>query len=281
MSMTPNIMQWGQRPTPNDPANPGKYRYKILAEGDSWFTLGGVPQWNLLRSFDALPFDHVIVTLADPGDRIRDMAKIAKNGNLKKALSERFGYEWNVILLSGGGNDLIDYAKDLLRSGAGGTAAIADFVHQDRLAEVLAYIQLAYRKIAALRDAPASSCAGVSIITHTYDYATPRNAPALIGPIRVSGPWLQPAMDDAGIPTLRWNELSAFLTDRLAEALLDLQHGAAPIPNFSVIDTRGSLQPAERVQGDSNDWQNEIHPNRGGYDKLAALIQPQVLSALA
>jgi lysophospholipase L1-like esterase len=47
-----------------------------------------------------------------------------------------------------------------------------------------------------------------------------------------------------------------------------------------VVDTRGTLTRAELGHpGDSRDWQNEIHPNGGGYEKLAKKIEP-VLEAL-
>jgi hypothetical protein len=267
----PTIIRWDQRPTPNDSNNPGRFAHKLLAEGDSWFTLGGVPQCNLLRSMNDLPFDSVIVTLADPGDRIRDMADIGDNANLRKAMSKRFGYSWDVILLSGGGNDLIAYAKDLVQPRSDHVnSAPGDYVREERLDEVLQYIQRAYRKIAALRDAPNSACTGKPILTHTYDYTTPRNSPALIGPLKVSGPWLHPAFVAAGIPQPKWNAVSDYLLDALAAAILELQQGSDPIANFNVVDTRGALVRAALDDEDnSNDWLNEIHPNQGGYTKLA------------
>ena len=134
----PTIIRWDQRPTPNDSGSPGRFAHKLLAEGDSWFTLGGVPQCNLLRSMNELPFDSVIVTLADPGDKIRDMADIGDNPNLRKAMSQRFGYSWDVILLSGGGNDLIAYAKDLVQPLSNHVnSAPGDYVREERLEEVL------------------------------------------------------------------------------------------------------------------------------------------------
>jgi hypothetical protein len=279
----PTFMRWDQRPTPNTADSPGAFTHKLLAEGDSWFTLGGVPQWNLLRSISTLPFNSGIVSMADPGDQIRSMADIYdknKNPELRKALSKRFGYAWDVILLSGGGNDLVDYAKDLLRPIAE-ERPIEEYVREDRLQEVLSYVQLAYRKIALLREAPGSDNAGTPIVTHTYDYATPRNASALIGPVKVSGPWLFPAFVAAGIPETKWQAVSDLLLNRLGEAMLDLQNGSDPIPDFHVVDTRATLTRAlPGATGNSNDWLNEIHPNQGGYDKLAVAFAGEILAQL-
>ena len=45
------------------------------------------------------------------------------------------------------------------------------------------------------------------------------------------------------------------------------------LPNFHVVDsltlTTTLIPAAAGTTGDSNDWDNEIHPNRGGYKKLA------------
>ncbi|WP_373509036.1 hypothetical protein [Thiocapsa sp.] len=42
-----------------------------------------------------------------------------------------------------------------------------------------------------------------------------------------------------------------------------------------MVDTRGALtRAALGHRGDSQDWQNEIHPNGGGYEKLAKRIEP-------
>ena len=60
-----------------------------------------------------------------------------------------------------------------------------------------------------------------------------------------------------------------------------LEHGANPLPNFHVVDTRGTLQrSALGTTGNDGDWLNEIHPNRGGYDKLAGLFSAAVRTQL-
>jgi lysophospholipase L1-like esterase len=112
----------------------------------------------------------------------------------------------------------------------------------------------------------------VPILAHTYDYATPRDAPAIFGSL---GPWLHRAFNDREIPPENRVELADYLTDRLAERLLELADGTKKIPDLHVVDTRGTLtRAALGHRGDSHDWQNEIHPNGGGYEKLAKRIEP-------
>jgi lysophospholipase L1-like esterase len=270
------ILRWTEIRKPGRETDPdhGSWRFRIMAEGDSWFTLGGLPeQCNLLQSLD-LPNNTIIVSLAKPGDKIRSMAKIWENKALHQSMDAgppKFGYDWDLILLSGGGNDLIEFAHDLIKPLSDVTGSNAgDFVRLERLDKVLRYIQQAYRNIVALRDGPRSTCANKPVIAHTYDYATPRDAPAEFFKARVSGPWLFKALVDANVPENMYNPISDFLVDSLAESIRSLQTGPDPLPNFHAVDTRGILQRAElRAKRNSNDWLNEIHPNREGYDKLA------------
>ena len=271
-----SILHWIDIRRPGKDTNPDDafWQTRILAEGDSWFTLGGLPeQCNLLQSL-TLPNRTIIVSLAKPGDTIRSMAEIWKNQALHQAMDAgppKFGSDWDLILLSGGGNDLIDYAKDLIKPIAevnGNNPA--DFVRLDRLAIVLDYIQQAYRNIIGLRDGPHSTCSGKPVVTHTYDHATPRDAPAKFFGAKIKGPWLFRAFVDAGAPENLFIGVADFLIDALADAILALEHGANPLPNFHVVDTRGTLQrSALGTTGNDGDWLNEIHPNRGGYDKRA------------
>jgi len=69
--------------------------------------------------------------------------------------------------------------------------------------------------------------------------------------------------------------LMVLFADTLADGLLALSKGPNAIKNFHVVDTRGLLKRAQLGHpGDSNDWQNEIHPNDDGYKKIAKKIEP-------
>lgn len=275
----PNLVPWSEidhrrRPETN-PDHP-QYRWRILAEGDSWFTLGGEPPWNLVHSID-FPDQNIVVNLAKPGDTMRSMSDICNNPELWRALSKKFGYAWHAILLSGGGNDLIDYAPKLLipaekRAGLNITS-VADYFYPERIDEVMRYIQRGYTMIAEMRDHPDSACRNTPIITHTYDWTTPNDTPAILL-FLVIGPWLSKAFRKERLPEVDWIAAADFLLQRLRRALLDL---ATTLPNFNVVDTTGTLVRAERgATGNSNDWLNEIHPNKGGYDKLARRISEEL-----
>lgn len=280
----PEVMSWGFIDW-SDPFNTPEsslFEYRILSEGDSWFTLGAIPTSNLLFSM-RFPRDTVIANCAYPGDTIRRMAVMAKDKALREAFSQSYNISWDLILLSGGGNDVIDDADDILLapSARGAVTGPADYCDQTKFQTLLDEISDAYRSIVALRDAPGSTSAGKPIVTHTYDIPTPRKSPAKFIVIPILGPWLHPAMEAAQVPAAERIAVSQYLIDGLADTILALENGPNALPNFHVVDTRGILAPAQAsATGVSGDWMNEIHPNPDGYEKLAKLIETEVLAHL-
>ena len=271
----PNVVTWREylRQVFDHEGFPTFPDLNLLAEGDSWFTISGIPPYNLL--FELRFRKHTrIVNCGSPGDTIVSMASIARSQQLREALSPGI-QRWDAILLSGGGNDLINAAGKIVlpksdRPTHPGNAA--EYCNTAELDALLDDVQDGYRRIAAMRDVPSGPSRGVPILAHTYDYATPRDAPAIFGSL---GPWLYRAFTEQEIPPADWVPLSDYLTDRLAERLLDLADGTRKIPDLHVVDTRRTLiRAALGHRGDSHDWQNEIHPNGGGYEKLAKRIEP-------
>lgn len=249
--------------------------YKILAEGDSWFSLndllprGRVPT-NILYNL-RFRKSTLIISCASPGDTMKNMSNICGNSDLREALS-RVGYKWDVILLSGGGNDLLERAQLILRDRSERKANAKkpeDFCSEEELSRLIDSIQQNYRRIAQRRDMESGAAVGQPVITHTYDYVTPRNSPARFVNIPVSGPWVYKEFEAAQIPKKYWIELSGYLLERLAEGLLALEDPETGIENFHVVNTLGTLVPANIDDtGESNDWINEFHPSGDGYKKI-------------
>ncbi len=251
------------------PDNP-QYAKRFLAEGDSWFSYNAMPaSANLLQQIH-LPVSAIVLTLAQPGDTIRHMAAIAQNPLLARYLANRnFASNWDAILLSGGGNDLIDAVGRIIVAGAGTTPQA--WIDAAALAETLDTIVNGYAAVVATRDAPGSASAGKPIVVHTYDYPTPNNAPAAFMGMPAAGPWFWRRFEDLRLadPALR-AVITDHVLDRLAESLLGL---ASRFPHFQVVNTRRTLvRAAPGATGNSNDWLNEIHPNSGGYRKIADRI---------
>lgn len=263
----------------------GMYAWHLLAEGDSWFTIGAVPSSNLLYEL-RFPRWTQVLNLAYPGDTLRHIGDIAGNGDLRKWLAKPgFASPFTALLLSGGGNDLIDAASELISPTpleGQDPKRPESYLHGAGVTALVETVQDGLRRIIALRDSEGSKSRGAPAFVHTYDYATPRNAPArfLSGPA-VSGPWLYRALQPTGLDIALQQRIADVLVDRLAEGLwaLDSTRGMAglQLPAFHVVETRNTLVRANPAElGSSNDWLNEIHPTMDGYRKVAAQISAHV-----
>ena len=280
---------FGEGPGPWWPQDP-RYDWHVLAEGDSWFTIAAIPSSRLLYEF-LLALWTQIFNLAYPGDKIRPIANLVDNEAFSDTLRKPgFCWRWDAILLSGGGNDLIEAAPQLIRREprAGSNPKLpASYVEQEKLEELLQHIRAAFRTIVQLRDDPNSPSAGCPIVVHTYDYPTPRNEPArFLNAVPLAGPWLYPVLAATALDLPMQQAIVGLLIDSMAEALLalDSTEGAAAgtgLPNFHVVDTRHTLIMANPMDvGVSHDWLNEIHPSHDGYRKIAARISAKLNQAM-
>lgn len=267
-------------PDLGDPA----YAWHLLAEGDSWFSIGAIPSSNLLYDMRFRRWTQIL-NLAAPGDTLKRMGSPDSNRDLKKWLGDaRFTTKFSGLLLSGGGNDLFDAARSLVSREplkGGDPTFPGSYVHREVLEELIRSIQTSLREIVSLRDGNGSKSANAPAFVHTYDYATPRKSPSrfLKGP-PVGGPWLYPVLHPTGLDIVLQQGIADLLVDRLAEGLLalDSERGSnLKLENFHVVDTRDTLVRANPTEfGSSNDWENEIHPTHDGYRKIAARIASQV-----
>jgi lysophospholipase L1-like esterase len=260
-------MSLGSADYPLQPDDPF-YDWRLLAEGDSWFTIGAIPSSNLLYEL-RLKQRTVVLNLGYPGDTIANVAQLSTNTEFVRRLAHpNWASDWDAVLLSGGGNDLIERAPDIIRATpAGAGRKAADYVDAEALAAFKDDVQAAYRRIVALRDADRSPNQGKPIIVHTYDYPTPRPAPATFLVVPFTRPWMYPIFEARKVPMSLRIRIAERMLDALADALLEL---GDELPAFHVVDTRNLLQRADiDSRGNSGDWLNEIHPNSDGYRKIA------------
>jgi len=273
----PHITTWDLFDREETAEDPAFYNTLILAEGDSWFTIGGLFAPNLLMSL-RFHRDTLILDCASPGDTIVHMSALARNHVYKEAL--RYDYAWDAILLSGGGNDLIERADEIIldKSQRQGRRirGPADYCEPEQLGRLIEDVQQGFRTLVSVRDAADGPAGTTPIFTHTYDYPTARNAPARFI-VATLGPWIYRALTRSVVPERDWVRLTDYLFDQLAEGILELGRRPHGLENFHVIDTRNTLvRAAAGTVGDSGDWLNEIHPNEDGYGKLAKKIEKRL-----
>ena len=260
-------MSLGMADAPLNPDDPD-YDWRILAEGDSWFTIGAIPSSNLLYEL-RMKKSTVVLNLGYPGDTIANLSQLSLNTEFTRRLAHpNWASDWDALLLSGGGNDLIDQAADIIRSTPTGSGKKAtDYLDAERLEAFKQGVQAGYRRIVALRDSDGSPNQGKPIVVHTYDYPTPRPSPATFLIVPMTRPWIHRVFEAYHVPKSLRIKITDRMLDALAEAILELE---SELPAFHVVDTRNLLDRAAiDAKGNSGDWLNEIHPNSDGYRKVA------------
>lgn len=259
---------------------PNNFKYRFLAEGDSWMDRSSMFEGSLLqqlaRTMDAAGDDVLIINLAMFGDTMRRIGDCVA-GDFRMWLRTAFSWEFDAILLSAGGNDFIDAAREpkpgqgILKDLAGAPipATGHECIRRDSVTKlVTTYLD---PNFALLYDQVQNSRhAGKPIFLNNYDTPTARNAPAFPG----GRAWLSNAYTKNSIPANLWPDLTDSVFNDVQTTIAGW---AIDRPNVFTVPTDGKLIPADPfAAGDSNDWLNEIHPNQGGWKKLARVWQAEI-----
>lgn len=259
---------------------PGEFTYRILAEGDSWMERSSAFTASLPDYLARAMVDEsvLIINLAIFGDTMR---------RIGKTISGEYGwwlkqFTFDAILLSAGGNDYIDAARDpapgqgLLRDrrGAPSPGTVADCVHTAALQSLITdYLDPNFSKLhRATRRSTLNK--HTPIFLNQYDTPVARDAPA--PPLKRA--WLQAAYVKNGIDPSLWPAV----TDQLFTSLRDtIDTWRSAHDGVHVVPTNGVMTPADpTATGPSGDWINEIHPTASGWEKLAPVWQAQILSVI-
>jgi hypothetical protein len=226
---------------------------QILAEGDSWFDypvpfFGGgiIPR---LEERIGVP----ILNLAKAGDEVRYMLGVEERKLLAEQLTQGCpaGGPWDVLLFSGGGNDVVDNPMALWVKDFDPGIPLASHINQPRFDAVLALVRAGYEDLIAMRNALSP---GTHIFFHAYDFAIPDGRG-----ICHLGPWLKPTFDLRGFPNrdARIPVVKAML-QQFAAVLQSLTRA-----DVTFINAQGTLEPKPSA------WHNELHPSDRGFDKFA------------
>ena len=268
------------------------YQRQCLAQGDSWFSIGALPPTKTTRILAELKLlqSTVIVNCAYPGAVLHRMTDTTTAPYFRRFLAGRLATKWHVILLSGGGNDLIaatgappsaDLPFRLLRTAAErgpGPLAPAAYISEPGWTTFVGHIGAVFDQLIDLRDSGINRT--TPLVWHNYARVMPRPAPAGLG----FGPWLLPALDSYGVPPADRLAVADELLSRLRSLIDDLvaaRRQRDPQCALFVADSMSAgVVLADPDSTDvSGDWVNEIHLTRGGYQKCAQAWQ-QVLDPL-
>lgn len=249
-----------RRPMPKGAAKPTRKEpvsfmpLQLFAEGDSWFDYpipffgGGII--SRLEKRLGVP----ILNLAKAGDEIRYMLGVEERTLLTEHLRKGCpaGGPWDVLVFSGGGNDIVDNPMALWIKDWNQAVPAAEHIHQPRFDTAMALVRAGYEDLITLRDKLSPS---THLVLHCYDFAIP-DGRGICG----YGPWLKPAFDLRQFPmgAARQDVVKTML-QQFAAMLASL----ATQPKVTLIDTQGTLLPQ------TNSWHNELHPSRAGFNRFA------------
>jgi hypothetical protein len=237
----------------------------ILAIGDSWFWY---PKNNILAALEPyLKTEYGKVQLEGfDGAELQEYVGAGKYAGFVSnmlSFSNRMGF--NVFLISGSGNDAVDYSL-ALKSDCTGINTPEDCFDPQGLSDFLRKISCALGALIheirwTYQDLPQQDR---PIFINGYDYPVPDGRPFTVGAFQVMGPWLQPAMNHALVAQNM--DLRKAIMRSLIDKLNDLfdsfaQHN----PDVVHIDSRGTLSSGEDYQ---DDWDNELHPTFSGFTKI-------------
>jgi hypothetical protein len=231
-------------------------RVGILTEGDSWFALPLPGRPSVVDVLiKQLGSKAAWRRLEKSGDESRIMLAGEQWEKLQKEFTQPRA-RFDAILFSGGGNDIVGRSLLPLLKAREPWMSWQDCIQEERLKQRLAQIEGAYRELIALRD---DYHPNAWIFTHDYDHAIPGDKPIRLGPFKV-GPWMKPYLEAKGITSPSdQRQIIRSLLERFALVLQGLEQTTARFHHFR---TQGTL--------DDTEWGDEIHPNKVGFEKIAA-----------
>jgi len=254
---------------------PGEFA-SLLAIGDSWFWY---PKNNILQALVEHP------RLKDP---FRNIQMLGYNGaKLEQYVFGKFAKQftaqlqpqnrkyYSAILISGAGNDAVDYRLTLFKDCSAASSpdqCISEIKMDAFLAKIGAAVQALIFQIRRAYDKDGLQ---PDIFLHSYDYPVPDGRGFSLAALKVTGPWLAQAMDDCLVPA----DMS--LRKAICKTLMDRLHDefrlfADPANKVHLIDSRGCLGSADY----KTDWDNELHPTRQGFKQIVDQRWIPVLAGL-
>ena len=247
---------------PGDTPDAGHYP-SILAIGDSWF-------WY--------PYNNLLVAIAQHA-RVkapyRNIQIIGYNGamlaeyvnaglyapEIRRQLLPINAQYYSAVMVSGGGNDAINYGLAL----KGQCNGITDPAQCLDLAGLQGLLDGISASLTAVLAQVAAAFAGrtVPVFLHGYDYPVPDGRGFTLAGLKLTGPWLRPALLTAGVDPSLWLAVCRHLIDRMNDMIAPFADAAK---NIHYVDSRGVLDCSSANY--RNDWANEMHPTMAGFDRV-------------
>jgi hypothetical protein len=258
----------------------------VFCEGDSWFSTPlsmNALDWIVYptpedeaRGIPLFGSGGLFFRAEHSGDLATDIFTEKK---VKSLLSWFKAFDFDIVLLSAGGNDFVGAFLARTFVGAPKMDASAAF---ERVVDSGRY-DAVFRSYQRIVDAFQKAKPTVPILAHTYDYPivmgqaaqlTLANLGAIAAFKRRIGPWIQPNVDHVLTTVGEQRKFAKLLIDGFEERVLrPLKQDSAQSTSFDYVDLRGTLPRADQ-------WFDEMHPTGAGFHELADKLRLKMASRL-
>jgi hypothetical protein len=250
MDLANNFMRWRRKKKYQRMIGQFPGRPRLVAEGDSWFQHPLV-----VDTIDHLSDGHgyPIRSLDAAGATLQEM--VDEDEYLDTILAE----DAKVLLLSGGGNDLMggrfgNWIKAYTPDTPGQKPE--RFINEGALSPAMKTLADLYDGICSNM---AANAPGVLVLVHTYDYVRPC----------IDGKWLGKPMMEKGITDSRdMDAVIRLLIGRFAEMLKNLKLKFPAV--VRLVDNVGAVPAAM--------WHDEIHPSDYGFVPVAGRFKDALVA---
>ncbi|HME88846.1 MAG TPA: hypothetical protein VKE30_06505 [Chthoniobacterales bacterium] len=224
----------------------------IICEGDSWFNhplLEDLPELLLYFGYSVLHSNY-------PGKLLKESLKEA---NFVAPLQDKRKPQIKALLLSGGGNDLINWGRDgapfsPIFQNVPPTSQPIDFINVGKLEQALAELAGSLKGIA---EELARNAAGkLPVLLHCYDFIEPKK----YGPSPLKGTWVDKQLDEIKAPPDP--EFRKKITGELQQRWID---------SYKAVCRELGWQFVVSQQIVKTRWYDEIHPKNEGFYAIARI----------
>jgi len=255
---------------------------KILIEGDSWTHIPYLD--NLRQQIEMEDRYNAICNLSFSGHRAVDMFINPKQfSTLERAIkTEQFGYKWDLIFISAGGNDIVgpeisENNYEFVNKKSDHPDLYGAELISDEFRGVVDSVVEMYRRFLNMVQSTELN-RGTPVVTHSYSYLQPRKVGInFLGKVWMEG-WISRYLDDPNIgvtdSTEQANVVKGFL-DYFYDSMKPLEN---EFDNFFIADTRQCLSDADNLPIVEL-WNDEIHATDEGYRRVFKEIKEQATAA--
>lgn len=245
---------------------------RILAQGDSWFSIFFPFNPGNLLNYVATTKGSLICSMAYPGILLQDMTEGRRLSEFYSLIAApNFAFHFDLILLSGGGNDLVQALGDMLVVPNSPSPSQPErYVDANRLDAFIARVETYFGMLFAVVNSTTLN-QGTPILINTYDRATPRNLGTL-----GRGPWFWPTLQAKGITDSKVQMgIVDLVLGRFDQCLESLgQQYPNQVYSSELLGTLARAAPGDLKP--KGDWHDEIHASARGWKKLGTKLSARI-----